>query len=148
MIFVIDLDSEGKDILDLGRVFADPGSRVVPSPPQRGGFFSRGSSVSVTTIRGADGVMNFIYFMYMNLSRNLIDWKLMFSMYVTYWYTYAVCMGNFAMFYFCPGLVSCHQLANLKLWENKFENLFNNDSNLKAEFVQCAVLLEISCNFS
>ena len=72
MIFVIDLDSEGKDI-DLGRVFADPGSRLVPSPAQRGGFFSRGSSVSVTTIRGADGVMNFIYFMYMNLSRNLID---------------------------------------------------------------------------
>nr|XP_022329338.1 HCLS1-associated protein X-1-like [Crassostrea virginica] len=49
-----DLDSEGKDI-DLGRVFADPGSRLVPSPAQRGGFFSRGSSVSVTTIRGADG---------------------------------------------------------------------------------------------
>lgn len=74
VIFVIDLDSEGKDV-DLGRVFADPGSRVVPSPPQRGGFFSRGSSVSVTTIRGADGVMKFIYFMYMNLCRNLIDWK-------------------------------------------------------------------------
>ena len=72
VIFVIDLDSEGKDI-DLGRVFAEPGSRVVPSPPQRGAFFSRGSSVSVTTIRGADGVMKFIYFMYMNLSRNLID---------------------------------------------------------------------------
>ena len=145
MIFVIDLDSEGKDI-DLGRVFADPGSRVVPSPPQRGGFFSRGSSVSVTTIRGADGVMKFIYFMYINLCRNLIDWKLMCSMYVMYWYTYAVCMGNFAMF--CPGLIFCHQLANLKFWENKFETLFNDNINLKAEFVQCAILLEISCNFS
>lgn len=49
-----DLDREGENI-DLSQVFTDPRAGLVPSAPQRGGFFSRGSSVSVTTIRGADG---------------------------------------------------------------------------------------------
>lgn len=51
-----DLDREG-DNIDLSQVFTDPRAGLVPSAPQRGGFFSRGSSVSVTTIRGADGVI-------------------------------------------------------------------------------------------
>ncbi|XP_048735337.2 HCLS1-associated protein X-1-like [Ostrea edulis] len=49
-----DLDKEAKDI-DLAKVFSDPNSGIVSSAPQTGGFFSRGSSISVTTIRGADG---------------------------------------------------------------------------------------------
>lgn len=49
-----DLDKEG-DNIDLSQVFTNPRAGLVPSTPQRGGFFSRGSSVSVTTIRGADG---------------------------------------------------------------------------------------------
>lgn len=52
---MIDLDKEAKDI-DLAKVFSDPNSGIVSSAPQTGGFFSRGSSISVTTIRGADGV--------------------------------------------------------------------------------------------
>lgn len=50
------MDREG-DNIDLSQVFTDPRAGLVPSAPQRGGFFSRGSSVSVTTIRGADGVI-------------------------------------------------------------------------------------------
>ncbi|XP_061174128.1 HCLS1-associated protein X-1-like [Saccostrea echinata] len=49
-----DLDKEAKDI-DIAQVFTDPKSGIVPSAPQRGGIFSSGSSISVTTIRGADG---------------------------------------------------------------------------------------------
>ncbi|XP_062615095.1 HCLS1-associated protein X-1-like [Saccostrea cucullata] len=49
-----DLDKEAKDI-DIAKVFTDPNSGMVPSVPQRGGIFNSGGSISVTTIRGADG---------------------------------------------------------------------------------------------